>query len=233
MIHKVGILPSFVIQSVESLGGATHSAGHSNSWRWMVNLWDRMYRGAPFWTAIGTMALAGVTYKLVRETMNQGKRNHEANQRSYDLTLHQINLQYRASVYNGVIQFMANTRIWLTNRLDSLRLHLAEPTHPLLQASRELNSEELNTFVALELHGSNEALVANSIWNDKVESCSDLFDKLIDRDVNRDFNIRSDPSETSRVELLNSIDLQLSELYSLEKAFLDRAKAEVRLEPKE
>lgn len=233
MIYRLNPLPYLNIHSVKRLGGLSNSGNDSHLWRWVADVWNRLYRGAPFWTAIGTIALASVTYKLVRETKDQGKRNHEANQRSYDLTLHQINLQYKASVYNGVIQFMANTRIWLTKRLDALRVHLAEPTHPLLQASRELNSEELNTFVALELHGSDEALVANSNWNDKVESCSDLFDKLIDHDVHRDFNVESNPSEPSRVELLNSIDSQLSELYNLEKAFLERVKEEVRLEPKE
>lgn len=197
----------------------------------LVGFWDRFYSGAPFWTAIGTFALAGVTFSLVQQTKEQGKRNHEANERSYRLTLHQINLQYKADVYRGVIRSMAQTRIWFTVRLDSLMEHLAEPTNPLLAPPRQLSDEEMEILVALELHASTEALSANSNWYDKVQRCSDAFDALIHRDVNRNFNQPSNPHEGSRIQLLEEIRSQISDLEVLEKVFLDLAKTEVRLEP--
>jgi hypothetical protein len=126
---------------------------------------------------------------------------------------------------------MAQTRIWFTLRLESLNEHQAEPTHPLLASPRQLNDEEMEIFVALELHASTEALSANSIWYDKSQRCSDVFDAVINHDSNRNFNLPSSPHEGPRVELLDEIRSLLSELEVLEKAFLELAKTEVRLEP--
>ena len=170
---------------------------------------------------------------MVQTTKSQGEQNAAANQRSYELTLHQINLQYKANVYKGVIQFMAKTHIWFTARLDSLSEQLAEPTHPLLNLPRQLDDQELDIFVALELHASAKVLAANLIWDEEAKKCSTLFDELTNRDVNRDFNQPSNPQEEVRIGLLNQIRSHLSELDNLEKAFLDTVKADVRLEPPE
>lgn len=65
--------------------------------------------------AFATWKLATMTRDLVAETKEQGGLNAEADQRSYQLTLHEINLQYRASFYE---QFVCGA----DDALDSLRL---------------------------------------------------------------------------------------------------------------
>ena len=94
------------------------------------------------------------------------------------------------------------------------------------QQSPEVNREELSLFVALELHASSEALEVYFDWDDKLTTCSNLFDKVIKRDQGSE---SKDLSETSRIEDLNTIASLISELYKLEKTFLETVKREVAL----
>ena len=175
---------------------------------------------------IAAALLPGIaTLFLVSVTKAEGKRNHESNRHMIESNRHLINLQYRANAYKNVVQFIAETRYQMRKRLKSLQERIADQTHDHPQPP-EVNREELSVFVTLELHASSEALEVYFNWDDKLTICSNLFDKLIKRDQSLEFK---DLSETSRIEDLNTIASQMSELYRLEKAFLETVKREVAL----
>ena len=175
---------------------------------------------------IAAALLPGIaTLFLVWATKTEGKRNHESNRHLIESNRHLINLQYRANVYKNVVQFLAETRHEMRRRHKSLQDRIADQTYDHQQPP-EVNREELSVFVALELHASSEALAVYFNWDDKLTICSDLFDKLIKRDQILEFK---DLSEKFRMEDLDTIASQISELYRLEKAFLETVKREVAL----
>ena len=175
---------------------------------------------------IAAALLPGIaTIFLVWVTKTEGKRNHLSNRRLIESNRHLINLQYRANVYKDVVQFMAETRYQIRKRHKGLQDRIADQTY-YHQQPPEVNRDELSVFVALELHASNEALKFYFDWDDKLTTCVDHFDKLIKRDQHLEFK---DLSEKSRVETLNAIASQISELDRLEKAFLETVKQEVAL----
>jgi len=175
---------------------------------------------------IASALLPGVaTVFLVWATKIAGKRNHESNRRLIESNRHLINLQYRANVYKDVVQFMVETRYQMRKRHKGLQDRMADQTY-YSQQPPEVNHEELSVFVALELHASSEALKTYFVWDDKLNTCADHFDKLIKRDQHLEFK---DLSEQSRAEDLNAIDSQISELDRLAKVFLETVKQEVAL----
>lgn len=175
---------------------------------------------------IAAALLPGVaTIFLVWATKAEGKRNHLSNRNLIESNRHLINLQYRANVYKDVFQFMTETRYQMERRHKGLQDQIADKTY-YYQQPPEVNREELSVFVSLELHASIEALSAYFNWDDNLTTTMDLFHKLIKRDQNLKFN---DLSEKSRMDDLNAIASQISELDRLAKAFLETVKQEVAL----
>ena len=175
---------------------------------------------------IAAALLPGIaTLFLVSVTKAEGKRNHESSRHMIESSRHLINLQYRANAYKNVVQFIAETRYQMRKRLRGLQDRIADKAIDQPQPP-DVNREELSVFVALELHASSEALEVYFDWDDNLTTCSNLFDKLIKRDQGLEFK---DLSDTSRIEDLNTIASQMSELYRLEKTFLETVKREVAL----
>ena len=169
-------------------------------------------------TIVAALLPGIATLFLVSVTKAESKRNHESNR-------HLINLQFRANAYKTVVQFIVETRYQMRKRLRGLQDRIADQTYAHQQPP-EVNREELSLFVALELHASSEALEVYFDWDDKLTTCSDLFDQLIKRDQGLEFK---NLSEASRIKDLNTIASQISELYRLEKSFLETVKREVAI----
>lgn len=175
---------------------------------------------------IAAALLPGIaTLFLVSVTKAESKRNHESNRHLIESNRHLINLQFRANAYKNVVQFIVETRYQMRKRLRGLQDRIADQTYAHQQPP-EVNREELSLFVALELHASSEALEVYFDWDDKLTTCSKLFDKLIKRDQSLEFK---NLSEASRIKDLNTISSQISELYRLEKSFLETVKREVAI----
>ena len=165
------------------------------------------------------------TFFVVWATKTEGKRNHQANRQMIESNRHLINLQYRASVYRDVIQFMAVNRHRVMRKyLNSQEPQSVEQTN--VERSPEVNRDELSVFVALELHASDNALKAYFRWDDKLTTCTELIHQLIER--HRNDSARNRPENTSWVDS-NAVLHQVSELDRLEKAFLETVKQEVAL----
>ena len=187
-----------------------------------------MFRSAAFWTALGSLAtfvLAFLTFGLLIATRQQGRLSQKANQQSFELTVHQIDLQYKASVYRDVLAFMGQTRRTINDWHAVATSTITESTHQPPQP-RDVDRDELDVFAALEFHASPEALAASSRWFNLAEECWENHNELVARDLTGEF---TNSSDERRLAILNEIYAQKFKLNTLEKNFLEIAKREMRV----
>ena len=158
---------------------------------------------ATVWLATATKKLASGTDSLVQVTKTQGEQNSAADLRSYSLTLHQINLQSKANVYEDALKYFFDD----FNNIQELAQFLSIPFDPKAFGKSLVVNEKAAFSVEIinkiSLHGSLSIGIELAAWIDKVQSLRDLLQRQIPNASPIDvYSLRSqiqDPGERDAV----------------------------------
>lgn len=126
--------------------------------------------------ALITRTLAKSTKALVTATQDEGKLNALANQRSYRLTSHQIDLQSKANVYEDVLTHMYDDFKWIQDKASRIGLSFVPKAYGEKLPKEAKTALSLQTANRMLLHGSPALGKDFESWLDETTSLARILD---------------------------------------------------------
>lgn len=129
-----------------------------NFWNWIIDRLESVLT-APGVTAIGTLILAVVTYRVMITTRAEGERNHFFN-------MHQLNLRYRADFYEEVLMLSDDSLSNLEATALNAGLTFSPEAIPrtVIKGQPPLDARRIS--IQLKLHASPEIRSLVQSWID-------------------------------------------------------------------
>jgi hypothetical protein len=127
-----------------------------NFWNWIIARLESVLT-APGLTAIGTLILAVVTYRVMITTRAEGERNHFFN-------MHQLNLRYRADFYEEVLMLSDDSLSNLEATALSAGLTFSPEATPRTVVKSQPPLDARRISIQLKLHASPEIRSLVQTW---------------------------------------------------------------------
>ena len=131
---------------------------------------------ATVWLATATKKLATGTDSLVQTTKLQGEQSASANQRSYALTLRQIDLQSKSNVYEDTLRYFYDDFLMIQEMASALGLSFTPKAYGNKLPFDQKTSFRNSIINGISLHGS--ILIGSELesWIRSVISLHDLLE---------------------------------------------------------
>lgn len=149
---------------------------------------------ATIWLATGTRSLAEGTESLVKAARAEGEQNAAANQRSYALALHQIELHSKVEVYETIVGYMDDDMLRIEGKVSALGFQFVGDTVGTPFSREDKMKLTSQIFIKLALHGTLDITTDFATWLQRLTHIGIELDALESYDAYGNVQAIHDPA---------------------------------------